>query len=1180
MSLEPTPEQRAAIEHALADACVVAGAGSGKTAVLSRRFVHLALAHRLPVRRIAALTYTDKAAGEMRLRIARDLAEAGRPDLAAEVEFAPISTIHAFAARLLRRHAIDAGLDPAFRVLDETESRLLREDAWRLGLADLFAGDPETLAVLSRVPAGKDECLFLLERVRGAGIDPGDLTWRYGDGGAPPEPEELLGALDDLEREAADADATTRARVASAGAEVRRALAAPADAWHVLAARDAVAAAKPDPPRRGSARLRDARCTLTDQLDVVLGRALDEIGAREVLPSLRRLLARVDRAYSDLKRGLSGLDFTDLERGAFDLLGRLAAEGRAPANAPRALLIDEMQDTNPLQARILARLGGVGCPRFSVGDPKQSIYRFRRADVRVLEAERARVGVDGGHVLSRTFRARPPLVDALNELTARLFEGGAAGVPAAALVAAGRFDDVEGPDVELTIVDAGAGADADSRRAAEARYVARRIKELVEVGTPRARRVPGEPRRMLGYGDVAILLRARSDLSVYEEALLAEAIPFVTHRGRGFFQADEIVDLVYALRVVHDPADDFAFLCFATGPALAATDDDLLRWFEDPRASPREPGAPWARFGEAADSDARLARVRDAVERLRWEAVAGRLGRVVEGALYDLGLLESQLLRPGGARRAMNLRKAVALARRVERRGGRDLAGLLRHLETVRDLEVAEAEAPVATEGVGAVRLNTVHGAKGLEFPVVVIADVGRKSLPVKDALLFDGERSLAAKLRHPLEGTGHRPAGWQAAKDHETRLVAEEDRRLLYVAMTRAEERLFVTGSSAGLTRDGRPKGLQGWGAALLEALQVKPEREPGEVRLGSGRLVHRRVDPVADAPSPPLLIAVSAPGASARAEARRLREEAARPIDVLGGTPFVASVSDLLHFERSPARFYLRRLEPRAEAPPRAAEPDDPASGDERGPSDEVRRADRRWRFDELGPEREAVEGGAGRVDRAAIGRALHAVLEHLRPSRAGPSADQVREALVDQVEGEPSPDAVALVSAMVERFRASSIGRRVAAALREGEDIRREVAFHARIRFPRGAEVGGFDALLVRGAIDLWLPTAEGLLLVDYKTNPPSDLLPTPAAVREQYAVQIAFYALAAERLLGHDVAGARLLLLDPGWGDPAVEVEMDVGGEALEDARRLASAYAVASLRDRWPGAWRDLLVARG
>lgn len=211
---------------------------------------------------------------------------------------------------------------------------------------------------------------------------------------------------------------------------------------------------------------------------------------------------------------------------------------------------------------------------------------------------------------------------------------------------------------------------------------------------------------------------------------------------------------------------------------------------------------------------------------------------------------------------------------------------------------------------------------------------------------------------------------------------------------------------------------------------------------------------------------------------------------------------------------------------------------------------------------------------LDRAALGRAVHAAIERL--AAEPPDDEAVSRALEEEWPGGAPPGATEAVARMVGRFRRSEVGRGVAAALGRGEDVRREASFHARIRFPGGARVGDHDALLVRGSIDLWLPEEGGVRIVDHKTNPPTRAHRTPADLARHYAVQLRLYALAAERLLGRDVAGASLLLLDEGWGPAAVEVAVDVAGEGLEDARRLCQAYALAALEGRWPADWHDLV----
>ena len=1196
MAFVPTPEQRAAIEHPLADACVTAGAGSGKTAVLTARFVHLVDRHALPVRRVAALTFTEKAAAQMRERIAAALEARGRHADLEELEFAPISTIHAFCARLLRLHAVDAGLDPAFQVLDESESLLLREDAWDEALLHLVRTGSSDVAALARIATTdpRAELLDLLERVRGSGVAPSALTWQTGAPDLAAAAHSVEGCLGDLLAEAGAADAVAEARAREVAIRLRAALGDDTDradrGWRLRALVSEVKAVKPE---RGTGKvpLQKARKALAESVAQAAAAGLDVVGRETVVEPVARLLGVVDRRYEELKGDRGALDFTDLELRTLRLLEDLHVRGRRVAQTPAALLVDEYQDTNPLQARLLAALRGMGTPQFSVGDPKQSIYRFRRADVRVIGAEAERVGAAGRHVLQATFRARPELVDCLNGLHAPLFAGGAAGVEHVPLRAEGTFREAAGPDLELVVLDAGPGVLADDRRAQEAHWIATWIRDLVQREMPRAKVETDErgeelPPRALSYGDVAILLRARTSLTLYEDALSALEIPFHTHKGRGFFQTEEIVDLVNALRVIHDPADDHAFACFLTGPVVGATDADLLHLFPDPSEGPRRPGAAWSCFAEHAagqgarpsspQQTSRFAAVVPIIERLRREALAGHLGRVVEGVLRELGLLEVALLQPDGARRGANLRKAVAVAREMERSGREGLDDLLRRLEMLKDREVAESEAALGREGEDVVRINTVHGAKGLEYPVVILADIGRKAAGGRETIHVDGEGAFAARLVHPLEGESATPAGFETLAAEEQAREEEESCRLLYVGTTRAEERLLLVGTCAGTKKkDGNLKEFAGWGPWLVDALGHQPVAEPTEIDYGRGRAVVRLVDPLEAPTRHGTPVALGAPSAAACVAADALLDRATEPVAPLGDTPFAVTVSELLEFAVSPAAHRKRQLEPRVLPELRGpSEPEDPASGEESVDPHAARREERARLWDEG----HVIDGG---LDRAALGRALHALLETLGPGADQATAEALERVLGSEFGAEVPEGAAALLESMVSRFVASQTGGTVSRALEAGLDVRREIAFHARIRFPAGATVGDFDSLLVRGSIDLWHPDVEGRIhVVDHKTNPKSARLPTPEAVAAHYAWQLRLYALATERLRGQDVAGARLLLLDPSWGPNAIEVPVDVSGPALEETRRLCRAYAVAALEGRWPTSWEELLVSRG
>jgi ATP-dependent helicase/nuclease subunit A len=1167
--------QRAAVEHGPRDACVTAGAGSGKTRVLAERFVHLVQTHGLRVRDIAALTFTEKAAAEMRERIARYFEAAGNHRAHAEVEFAPISTIHAFCARLLRLHAVEAGVDPAFQVLQAGDARLLQEDAILLAEAELAARDDAALGIAAFLPAGDPRPFIrlVLDAVRGSGLAADALRWESV-ADAAPLVADVREALEVLEPFFVGATDAARVQVEDALSLVDVVLSGGlSGADQVFAAFQAAARVDALKSIKGKGYA-SARNAARDALSALAGAYLDAFGRDTVLPHLRTWLASVDEHYTQRKRERSALDFTDLERESLRLLERLHAKGRDADLAPRALLVDEYQDTNPLQARILSHLRR-SAPQFAVGDPKQSIYRFRRADVGVILEERAAVEEDGRFELSTSYRAHPALVDRLNAIQAAVFEHTAAGVPYEALEAGGRFDGkIEAP-LRMCIHKSDT-LTADELRPREARWLAEEIQRLVGSGARLTKEGAGG--RPVRYGDIAMLFRARTSVGIYEDALAAAGVPYLTLKGQGFLGASEIEDLIHVLRVLQNPEDEFALGCVATGPAMGADDAALLRWFGH-----RDESA-WARMGQSGPEDGPYAAAAQRLRQLRRVVLEGHPAEALEGALKSLGLLEVALLQEQGSRRAANLRKAVTLAHELQARGERDLGDLLRYLTTLRDLDVGESEAAIGGEDADVVRLGTVHGAKGLEYPVVFLADAGRATPPITSSFFHDGEGALAFKLRDPLEGSAHEGLAFARLRAREVRAAAEESLRLFYVAATRAEERLYVSAIAKGLTAKGVPHAFfGGWARGVFEAAAL--DFEPGTVEATIGgvsfpveirdvteeALASVETEGGHDSLTRPESTADEA--AAARALAHGWVTALDRDLAPLGSTRFVVSVSELLLFARSPVEWYTQRVlldDPHADGHGVAEAPghdgEDPFALD--GEADESRRlAERRAEWDEL-PEADA------RASRAALGSAAHAVIESL--GRGDPSPD-----LVGVLRGTtglpPTEEDVQSLAALIERFQRSDLGRQV---LQPGGElvVRQEVDFHARIRFPGGEPVGGFSSLLVKGSIDLWLETDGELVLVDHKTNRRSALLPTPEAVAEHYAWQLRLYALAVERLRDRPVTRASLLLLDPSWGEEALEVAIDISGEALRETRRLCRAFALAELEGRYLPDWREYAAA--
>ena len=1205
-SLPPlSASQKRAVQHSFSDALVTAGAGSGKTRVLSERFVHLVRGKDVPLRRLAALTFTEKAAAQMRARIADLFRRHGHEEQSADVEFAPISTIHAFCALLLRQHAIEAGVDPAFRVLDGVESELLLTEAAQLaenGLTEEQRDLLQAFAFLGHEP--RAALLDLLRNVRGAGLAPEEVEWQAGGGDLLAAAAGVQEALEDFsgidtylpeERQPAHGEALRRIEEALQGLRGDD-----EDLTPFLAAGAQAAVAGLKGPRQRA--YTGGRKAMEVALAALTGALLDVWGERILLPALKEILRLYEDAYSALKDERTALDFTDLELRTRDVLLRTAQANKSLDLAPAGLLVDEFQDTNPLQAEILELLRA-HAPQFSVGDPKQSIYRFRGADVSVILAEEERVGADACHPMNASYRACKELVGGINALNDRLFDGGAAGVRYEPLEAVATYAPAPDAPLEFVVVDAGSESKKDQARPLEAAWIAERIAQLTDGTHMRLKQGPdGESVGPIRRGDIAILVRSRKGLPHYEAALEARGIPFLTQSSVGFFVAEEISDLMEILRVVHNPDDRYALACAAAGPTMGASSGELLRWFGEGEVPP------WERMvAEASAGGPHAAAVR-ALQLIREEAVRGSMARAVEMVLYDLGLLETALLLPGGDRCAANLRKAVAFARRLDESGRRGLGDLLRHLETLREREMGEAEAPVGGEADDVVRLTTIHSAKGLEYPVVFVADVGSQTRSNSPTIFFDGKRRLSARVSDPFEGLASKPAGYDMISAADKTAGEEESLRLLYVAMTRAEERLLLTGVCTGTTKStGQPKLLYGWGRTIWNALGAP--FEPGDHALEldqSGTDVPARVcvrivdgatvpQPERAGTSEPVT-PVPSVEVTARERAELVLGETKRPVAPLGHTRYVVSVSELLTFAASPQRYYTECVigagaRAAASALWDAPAQEDGSSSDGSAPVD-GRRAARLIEWDETEWD-EASDANAGlgdaavgntavgntavgntAVGRAAIGRAVHAVIERL-----GANDTKVPAALLDLATREEDGDDAfrAAVAEMSERFVHSDVGVQMRAALSSGSDVRREVDFHARIRFPGGERVAGFDSLLVKGSIDLWLPTPEGVQLIDHKTNQAGALFRTPEDLARHYSWQLRLYTLAAERLLGEDVAGAGLLLLDPGWGAQAVDVPVDISGDALEETRRLCRAFAIAELEGRYPATWQALLA---
>jgi ATP-dependent exoDNAse (exonuclease V) beta subunit len=1039
--IPPNDQQRAAIE-ARGNVFVAAGAGTGKTAVLVERFVRGVVDEGLDVQSLLVITYTERAAGELRARIRERLVERGRGELALELDGAWVSTIHGFCRRLLGTHPLEAGVDPSFRVLDEPHALVVQAEAFTAALERFCAADePDRWRLLATYGAtGLRQMLVgVYATLRSAGrelvLEPGA---RAG----------LSERVDEL-REAArclvdDARATELQRGAAQGAlELLDASTLPE---RLLA----LSELKARGPRAA---------TFVEAREAVVAAALEELAARD-RELLQELLGEFASAYADAKEREAALDFEDLQLRARDLLREHEGVRDRTKQRFRSIMVDEFQDTNRLQTELLDLLSeGTGGDLFVVGDEFQSIYGFRHADVAVFRERRAIA--ETVLPLTRNHRSRPEVLAAVNELFVAEF--GDEFQPLEPADGAGSAS--LGSAFELLVTDKAAAGEAGVHwRRSEARHVARRVRELVDAGAA-------------SPGEIVLLFAAGTDAEWFEEELRALDLPTYRAAGRTYFGQQQVVDLLAYLRLLHNRYDDEALLTVLASPFVGVSNDALVLIRADASRQPIFRGIERSLPGDLSGDDRRLLLAfRQRYDRLLELAARAPLELLCERILaehdYDLAVLA----RPDGRRRYANLRKLARLARAYEELRGADVEGFVRFVEGQEALGAKESDAVAEEEGGDAVRLLTIHAAKGLEFKVVVVADAGRSRPSVSDILALSDGR-FGFKVAHPATGTRVGTASYRDVKGERERAEQAERLRLYYVAMTRAMERLIVSGS-IGAGDDAAEETPISWvldRLGLADEVRQRPADEPYEVERGGTtvllRLDHGQPDPAPEpAPVPETSDSVAqltlfeGSGETLPARAPRLHELTVLPEPPLHDVTRL-SFSAISLFERCSYRYYAERVAGMMPTPWSRGEP------------------------------------GDGGLHATEIGDAVHRVLERLDLARPEPPAD-----LHDLVRGwYPTVEDAELdqVSALVGAYCSSSPAGRIAEL--EGVRVERPFAFL-------------LDDVLLNGRLDVLWRRDDRALVLDYKTNVLGAREPAEV-VEHEYHGQRAVYALACLR------AGAR-------------------------------------------------------
>jgi len=1077
-----------------------AGAGTGKTTVLLDRVAEI-LKTEVPLEKIAVITFTEKAAGELKLRLRRRLED----ELAAiepqqswsrvlkealeSLDRAMVTTIHSFAASLLRERPVEADVDPRFTVADELTATMLLEETWERWIEREMAGGGEPLATALRLG-------ITLDQLRALAFD------LAGSRDARPEPPPAEDAGLVAARDAIVAGCAELSRLAGscrneddAGLAVVRGLAARVETMRgvtgpkLLARLDELdlnprAGAKPNwsPPEDLTAVKRIVG-DLRERRDEATRRARTRFAHAVALWIHDGFL----HAYRAAKDGRRLLDFEDLLLLCRDMLRDSRAARLAFAERFTCLLVDEFQDTDPLQAEILFLLASsdpdptdwrktrpVEGKLFVVGDPKQSIYRFRRADIEVYEESRRLLTPDGvGDAAERrliqNFRTVPSIVSWVNDLFGQLIveDTVAHHQPRYEPIAAYRAepDPVRGCPKEAAsrVVllaprrpEALDEAGAEEVRVAEARHVVALIRKAVG---ERWTVVDEDASRPVRYGDVALLFRTSTGIDAYEAVLREHGVPYRIAGGKRYYMRSETRALQAVLEAVESPHDPLAVVSALRCPFFGHSDEELLTHSAS--------GGDWVHTHEGAGRGTPFERSFDLLARLH----AARNTRSIAATLEDLfestGAVSLFYLKPDGDQRAANLLKAIDLARAHETLGGATFGSFVRWLSSMAEAEREEGEAPLAEQGdsgsddTDAVRISTVHKAKGLEFPMVVLCDAAGRGRNVAPGLVVE-RAGEAPRLEFAFGPAAARfvSDGYDDAAAREKQRLEAESARLFYVAATRARDYLVVP-----VFGGKNPGGI----FSVLGDAGFLPERAAASD--GAPAASHRGAW---------VLDGGSLETTPAEAKPFRL------PVTPEAGDPAFVLEKQGWRMARKVA----------LSAPP-LGRTFRSASGMERTP----------------------VGGGtvrdAGRSDPArsrALGTAVHAVLERIDLA-TGRNLDLLAE---EEAAGVGRPE---LAEEVEKLARKALTGRIVKEALASPRWMR-EMPF-----------VAAGETFITEGRVDLVFESGGGLTIVDFKTDDVSDEAGVSARVAA-YEPQALIYARALSQITGLTVNRVVFHFIRPG------------------------------------------------
>lgn len=1243
MAIPPKPEdatwtddQWKAIMAKGQDILVAAAAGSGKTAVLVERIINKIIADEDPINvdELLVVTFTNASAAEMRHRIGEALEKAINADpksahLRKQVSLlnrASISTLHSFCLEMIRKYYYMTDIDPGFRIADETEAQLLRDEV----LEELFEeeygkeGNEAFFALVDTFTNDRSDTA-LQDIIR-------DL---YDFARSNPSPDQYLDSIvemynvdgvESLEKlpfvrsllEDIDLQLKGARQLLEYGLELTKLPGGPApraenfiadlhvvntlieaknDSWPMLY--EAMQSwsfgrAKTCKGNDYDEGLVEKAKKLRDQAKKIITGLQEELFFRkqesfmrdmaEMKPHIESLVSLVKEfsiRFDQVKTEKGLVDFADLEHYCLEILSSSDEEGRllpseaalACRNQFKEVLVDEYQDTNMVQEAILQLVTADSEENgnlFMVGDVKQSIYRFRLAEPNLFLSKYTRFGRDGEETglridLARNFRSRKEVLHGTNYIFKQIMGTSVGEIEydqAAELIKGAPYSESQEHPVEIAIIDLegneknepepesmdeGFDSEELAQSQLEARFMASKIKEIIG-NRKEVYNTKTESGRPAKYRDIVILLRSMTWAPQIMEEFKQQGIPVYANLSSGYFEATEVAIMMSLLKVIDNPYQDIPLASVLRSPILGLTEEELAQIrIHNKRGSFYEALTSFCRNDPTLETEELYEKVRPFFDQLKdWRVMArqGSLSELIWHLYRETRFYDFVGGMPGGKQRQANLRALYDRARQYEATSFRGLFRFLRFIERMRDRGDDLGAARALGEQEDVVRLMTIHSSKGLEFPFVFIAGLARNfnTLDLKKPYLLDKEFGFAAKYVNAEKRISYPSLPQIAFKRKKKMEMLAEEMRVLYVALTRAKEKLFLVSSVKSAD-----KKLNQWLQASEHKEWLLNEYDRASANsyldwIGPSLVRHRDCEALrGEGPVHPLVPAEILEHPSCwnitiikSEEAAVLSEEANEgETDLLQlvyeGKPVPAesAYKDKVEEQLSWKYSFKQAAQARSKQSVSEVKRQREIFSEEDSGTELIRKINKPL----LGRPRFMQEKSLSPAER---GTAMHAVMQHIDFSRPA-TVETISSKMAEMVQNEllTEEQHARIEPQLIVQFFETELGQRIVQA----KSVRREIPFS--LSFP-AREIysdwkGEDETVLIQGIVDCVIEDEQGLVLLDYKTDGISGrfeggFAEAKPVLENRYKVQIDMYTRALEQILKREVNERYLFFFD--------------------------------------------------